>query len=137
MQYYLYKARKLCTNLIDYLDLAPWATLLVINIILLILGCFIEGTAVLIILVPILTPLVQMLGMSLVQFGVVLVLNLMVAFLSPPVGVGLFIVSEYAGVPMEKVFKSMLIFYVPLLVALLLITYIPCLTMTLPNILFR
>jgi tripartite ATP-independent transporter DctM subunit len=111
----------------------PLAVLLLINLFLLIVGCFMETTAILLIAVPALLPLILQLGIDPVHFGLVVILNLLIGATTPPFGVLLFIVQHIAQVSFARVVRAMLPFYVPLLAALLLVTYWPGLALWLPK----
>ena len=108
--------------------------LLIINVLLLIVGCFMETIAAISILVPILMPIVTQVGIDPVQFGVVMVLNLMIGLLTPPMGLALFLVAEIAKVKMKEVLREMLPYYIPLTITLLLITYVPEITTWIPRL---
>jgi len=99
----------------------------------LILGSFMELGAILVLLVPILSPLLTILGIDLVHFGVVMIVNLMIGFITPPFGMSLFVVSEVADIGIEKVIKDTIPFMIPLIIVLLLITYFPSLVLAIPN----
>jgi C4-dicarboxylate transporter DctM subunit len=111
----------------------PWIVLLLINILLLILGCFLEPVVILILIVPILAPLTQEVGIDPVHFGVVLTLNLMIGLLTPPVGTVMFIMMGMAKIRMETFVREAWPFIVALLAVLGLITYVPWLVLALPN----
>ncbi len=113
----------------------PRLALLIILVFLLVVGCFLETTAALIILVPILVPAVMQLGIDPVHFGLVMVLNLMIGLITPPVGVVLYIVSDIAKIPFEETVRATMPFLVPLLLVLLLVTFVPSLVLFLPNLL--
>jgi tripartite ATP-independent transporter DctM subunit len=110
----------------------PVLVLLMINGFLLLVGCFMETTAILLIAVPTFLPLIQQLGIDPVQFGLVVILNLLIGATTPPFGVLLFIVQDIARVSFGAVVKAMLPFYVPLLISLALLTYVPALSLWLP-----
>jgi tripartite ATP-independent transporter DctM subunit len=114
-----------------------WIILLLVNICLLFLGCFMETTAILLIMTPVLLPLMLTLGIHPVHFGLILVINLLIGAVTPPFGVCLFIVSDIARVPFFTVARETLPFLVPLLVTLLLVTYFPPLVLFIPNLVFR
>ncbi|HJW74664.1 MAG TPA: TRAP transporter large permease [Thermoleophilia bacterium] len=116
------------------LSSSPWVLLVLINVFLLFVGCFIDAAAAILILAPILVPIVAEVGISPVHFGVIMVLNLMVGLLTPPVGGLLYIVSEVAQMRFEVLVKAVLPFLLPLLVSLALVTYIPWLTLWLPSV---
>lgn len=107
---------------------------LLINLILLLLGCVMDMAPLILIMTPILLPVAQDFGMDPVQFGVMLILNLAIGLITPPVGSSLFVGSAIGGIPIEKVAKSLMPFYVSMIVVLLLITFIPALIMWLPTI---
>ena len=107
--------------------------LILINVVLLILGCFLESNSIIMIMVPVLLPLVNALHVDLIQFGVFFVLNVMIGLITPPVGMCLYVVSNVGNVPFDKVARQILPFIVPLLVVLVLITAIPDLVTWLPN----
>ena len=106
----------------------PIIVLLMINILLLIVGCVVDNIPATIILSPILLPVVEQLGMSPITFGVVLTMNLAIGFVTPPYGIDLFVASAVSGVPLEKLCKRVLPFILSLLVVLMLITYVPWFT---------
>lgn len=114
----------------------PVIILLMINIFLLIVGCFMEALAALIILVPVFMPVIQSVGIDPVHFGLVMVLNLMIGTLTPPVGIVLFVVARVANLPFEVVTKATAPFLIPLIVVLVLITIFPPLVLWLPNLIF-
>lgn len=107
--------------------------LLFINLILLILGMFMEPGAILTLMLPVLLPIAAQLGLNLVHFGVVVVLNLMIGQVTPPFGVCLFIISDVGKVKLETLYKSILPFCIPLVAVLFLITYCPVLVTALPT----
>ncbi|MCF0132456.1 MAG: TRAP transporter large permease [Blautia sp.] len=115
----------------------PAVILLIINIILLILGMFMEPGAILTLMLPVLLPIVKPLGIDLVHFGVVMVLNLMIGQVTPPFGVCLFIISDVAKIKLDKLYRSILPFLIPLLVVLFLCTYIPGIITWLPYTLVK
>jgi C4-dicarboxylate transporter DctM subunit len=111
--------------------------LLILNITLLIIGCFFESTASIILLAPLLMPLITSMGVDPIHFGVVMILNLMIGLLTPPVGVCLFVSGSIAKVSVSEVCKEVWPFLIILIVVLLLITYIPQLVLFLPNLLMN
>ena len=119
------------------LGLDTWAILLLINVLFLVAGLFIEGVAILMISVPVFVPVLPMLGIHPVSFGVLVVLLNMIGFLTPPVGVGTYIAMELAGARLEDVMKYLLPLLIPLLVMALLITYWPPMTMFMPKLIFK
>lgn len=111
--------------------------LLMITLILFVVGCFMETIAAITILTPVLLPIAVSLGIDPVHFGVVMVLNLMIGLLTPPVGMVLYVLSRVTNVPFEECAKATIPFLIPLVVVLLLVTFIPQLSMWLPTLLYR
>lgn len=111
-----------------------YVVLLLINILLLLIGCVMETTAILLIAVPTLLPLLQILEIDRVHFGVVMVLNLLIGAATPPFGVLLFIMVDIAKEPFGKIVRAIIPFYIPLVLALLLITFVPALSLWLPGV---
>ena len=115
----------------------PLVLLLIINVLLLIVGCFMETIAAISILVPVLMPAITAAGIDPVQFGVIMVLNLMIGLLTPPVGMVLFILSRVANISFDRTVRAVIPFLIPLLLVLLLITVFPSLTLVVPQYLYR
>jgi C4-dicarboxylate transporter DctM subunit len=122
------------TDLFLSLSQEPWIILLMVNVLLLILGCLMETTALLVILTPVLMDLITKVGIDPVHFGVVLTLNLMIGLLTPPVGMTLYVVVSLAKVSVAEFTRECAIFMLALLVVLGLITYVPGLVTLLPNL---
>ena len=114
----------------------PWVFLLLANVLMLFVGCFLEPTAAITILVPILVPICQKLGIDLVHFGLVMVLNLMIGLLHPPMGMVLFVLARVAKLSVERTTMAILPWLVPLLLSLAVITYIPSLVLWLPKMFY-
>ncbi|MBC7164442.1 MAG: TRAP transporter large permease [Roseovarius sp.] len=110
----------------------PLMILLMINVLLLIIGTFMETLAAIIILTPILLPVVVAAGVDPVHFGIVMIANLAIGMVTPPVGVNLFVASRVGEIPLERVVRAALPFLVTMLVVLALITYVPLLSLGLP-----
>jgi len=115
---------------------SPWVFLLLVNLLMLFVGCFLEPTAAILILVPVLMPVVQQLGIDPVHFGLVMVLNLMIGLLHPPMGMVLFVLARVARLSVEKTTMAILPWLIPLLLSLLLITYIPQISLWLPRLFY-
>jgi len=109
--------------------------LFLINSGILLLGTVLDGISIKLILVPLLLPIMDILGIDRLQFGVFLTINTLIGFTTPPVGVGLFVTSSVTGLPIHKIVKAVLPYYLPLLLALLLTTYVPIITTWLPKVL--
>jgi len=112
----------------------PWQFLLLANLLMLFVGCFLEPTAAITILVPILVPICQQLGIDLVHFGLIMVLNLMIGLLHPPLGMVLFVLARVANLSVERTTMAILPWLVPLLGSLILITYVPSISLWLPRL---
>ena len=108
--------------------------LLILNVILLVLGCFMEGLAIMLLTVPIFMPVLAKFGIDPVHFGVVMTLNLMIGLLTPPVGMVLYAVSTIAQVPVVRLAWELVPFMIVLTIVLILITYIPGLVTWLPTL---
>jgi tripartite ATP-independent transporter DctM subunit len=114
-------------------ELSPIAFLLMVNVILLVLGCLLEGTTILLIVVPVFIPTAQALGIDLVHFGIVAVVNIMIGLITPPYGLLLFIMTNISGVPLRQIARETMPFLIVMVGALLLITLIPDLVLWLPR----
>ena len=119
------------------LDVASnkYAMLMVINILLLILGMFLEGGALMIILAPLLVPVVTGLGVDPIHFGLVIIVNIMIGGITPPFGSMMFTTCGITGVAIPDFVRESIPFIIALVVALLIVTYIPALTLFLPGLL--
>ncbi|HEX5286797.1 MAG TPA: TRAP transporter large permease, partial [Polaromonas sp.] len=113
-----------------------WVFLLLANLLMLFVGCFLEPTAAITILVPILLPITQQLGIDPVHFGLVMVLNLMIGLLHPPMGMVLFVLARVAKLSVERTTMAILPWLVPLLLSLGIITYFPKLVLWLPKMFY-
>ncbi len=112
----------------------PWVFLLLANVLMLFVGCFLEPTAAITILVPILLPIARQLGVDPVHFGLVMVLNLMIGLLHPPMGMVLFVLARVAKLSVERTTVAILPWLVPLLASLVILTYVPAIGMWLPRV---
>ena len=110
----------------------PIILALLLNLILLILGCIMDMAPIILIATPILLPIANSIGIGPIQFGIMVILNCGIGLLTPPVGGVLFIGSAVAKLPMEKVVKATLPFYLCMIITLLLITFIPMISLGLP-----
>ena len=125
---------ELAANTIKGITNNPIIIALLINLILLILGCIMDMAPIILIATPILLPIATEIGISPIQFGIMVVLNCGIGLLTPPVGAVLFIGSAVSKVPMERVVKATLPFYLCMIITLLLITFIPEISLLLPTI---
>ncbi len=111
--------------------------LLMLNLLMLVLGCLIEMACLILMLTPVILPIWVALGLSPIQLGVVMVLNLGIGLLTPPVGSTLFIGSAISGIKIETLAKKMAPFYIVMIIALIILTYFPDLYMWIPNMLYK
>ena len=125
----------MAANAIVGLTNNPILIALLLNLILLVLGCIMDMSPIILIATPILLPIATSIGIDPVQFGIIMVLNCGIGLLTPPVGAVLFIGSAVAKIPMEKVVKATLPFYLCMIITLLLVTFVPAISMFIPNLL--
>jgi tripartite ATP-independent transporter DctM subunit len=124
------------SNLLLTISKNPLVVLLIINGFLLIVGLFMDPSAAILVLTPIFLPVITELGIDPLHFGVVMILNLMIGLLTPPVGMVLYVISNIANVKVERLIKELLPFFIPLLFVLILITIYPKIVLFVPNIIF-
>jgi tripartite ATP-independent transporter DctM subunit len=115
----------------------PIVILAVTNLLLLIVGCFMDMSPAILIFTPMLLPIMTRIGVDPVHFGIIMMVNLSIGLITPPVGNLLFLMSSMANISMTRISKAVAIFYIPLIIVLILITYIPSLVMFLPNMLMK
>lgn len=113
---------------------SPIVILLLINLILLIVGCFMDTTPAILVLAPILLPVATSIGLDPIHFGLIMVTNLAIGFITPPLGINLFVASRISDSPMEVILKGIVAFIIIMLIDLMLITFIPDIVMFLPNL---
>jgi C4-dicarboxylate transporter DctM subunit len=119
------------------IGMAPWMFLLVVNIVLLVAGNFMEPTGIILILAPIFFPIANHLGIDPIHLGVIMVVNMEIGMVTPPVGLNLFVTSGITGMSIMQVTRAALPWLMVLLVFLVIITYIPQISLFLPNLLFN
>ena len=115
---------------------SKWAALIVVNIFLLIVGCFMEAGAALIILVPVLLPIMTSFGVDPVHFGIIMVLNLMIGLITPPVGICLYILQSITSLTFATIVKRIFPYLMALIIALFIVTFVPATVTWLPNLVF-
>jgi tripartite ATP-independent transporter DctM subunit len=115
-------------------NLSPIAFLVLVNVLLLILGCILEGTTILLIIVPVFIPTAQALGIDLVHFGVVVVVNIMIGLITPPYGLLLFIMANISGEPLRHIVRDCMPFLLAMIVALAIMTFVPETVLWLPRL---
>lgn len=116
-------------------NLTPIAFLVLVNVILLVLGCVLEGTAILLIVVPVFIPTAQALDIDMVHFGVMVVVNIMLGLVTPPYGLLLFVMTSITGVPLRDLVRDILPFLFAMIAALAVITFVPETVLWLPRLL--
>ena len=115
------------------MDLQPWQFLLVVNIVLLIAGAFMEPSAIILILAPILFPIAVQLGIDPIHLGIIMVVNMEIGLITPPVGLNLFVTSAVTGMKLTEVIKAAWPWLMLLLSFLMIITYVPAVSLALPT----
>lgn len=125
------------TRLLLQIASEPWQVMLALNIMLLIAGMFLDTIAIILIVTPVILPALQASGIDLVQFGVVMVLNLMIGLITPPVGLLLFVLARIARLDFATTVRACIPFIVPMLLVLMLVALVPSLSLFLPNTFHR
>ena len=113
---------------------SPWLMLMIINVMLLFLGMFLEGGAVLIIVAPLLVPVMRTIGIDLVHFGLIIIVNIMIGGITPPFGSMMFTTCSITKVPVGEFMKEVWPFIIALIIVLLIVTYIPSIVLFIPNL---
>jgi C4-dicarboxylate transporter DctM subunit len=116
-------------------ELSPLVFLLVVNVLLLILGCFLEGTTIILVILPVLIPTAHALGIDLVHFGVICVVNIMIGLVTPPYGLLLFMMNKIADVPLRDMVREVMPFLYVMIGALAVMTLVPSTVLFLPRLL--
>jgi C4-dicarboxylate transporter DctM subunit len=124
---------KISTILLEFVG-RPWVFLMMVNIIFLILGCFIDVISAMLIVCPLLLPMLQELKIDLYHFGIIVVFNMEIGFMTPPFGVNLFVSSGVTKLPLLYVTRSVIPFLLLMLFALILITYLPGVSLYIPDL---
>lgn len=119
---------------VESAQLGQWQLYLLLNVAMLVLGCFMEGLAVMIMAIPVLMPLLEHSGIDLMHFGVVFVLNIMIGAITPPVGTIMYVVLALSHISMAEFAREVWPFVIALVIALLFVTYLPGLALWLPNL---
>ena len=110
---------------IESLNIPLWVLLLTINIILLLVGCFLDGISAILLLSPLLVPIVKAVGVDPVHFGIIMTVNLAIGLFHPPFGINIFVAQSVLGLKLETIYRGIIPFVIIYLIALALITYIP------------
>ena len=120
---------------LDALQVPAWLLLVVINIILLIAGCFIDPISAILLLTPLLVPVVKAAGIDTVHFGIIMTVNLAIGLFSPPFGMNIFVAQSVLGLPLNQIYRGIVPFLIIYLLALILITFVPWLSLIGPKLL--
>jgi tripartite ATP-independent transporter DctM subunit len=131
----LYRVPEQLTAMLLYVSDNPIIILLILNVMLLVLGMIMDMAALILICTPIFLPVVKSFGMDPVQFGIILMMNLGLGLCTPPVGACLFVGCAIGNVPIDKAVRTIWPFYLAILVALAVVTFVPAVSLTLPNLL--
>jgi C4-dicarboxylate transporter DctM subunit len=118
---------------ITELGLPPWAFLIVLNVLLLVAGSFMEATSVVLIFAPIMFPIGTALGIDPIHLGIIMTVNMEIGMITPPVGLNLFVASGVSQLPLTKVIRAALPWLAVLLAALIVVTYVPWVSLVLPR----
>ena len=118
------------------LDMGPWMFLLMVNMVLVIVGLFLEGVPTILLFVPVLFPAAQAMGIDPVHFGIIVVVNIELGLVTPPVGLNLYVGSTIADLPLERVFRACLPWMAVDVFVLALVTYLPFLSTILPDLMW-
>lgn len=129
------QAPQVAANLILDITNQPIMFLILVNVLLLLVGCVLEPTAAILILVPVLLPVAETFGIDPVHFGIMVIFNLLIGLITPPVGLVLFVLSSVTKAPVPVVIKGILPFFAPMVLTLLFITFVPAITLGLPVLL--
>ena len=121
-------------NILVGSGLSPWLLVISINIILLILGCFVDGLAIIMLTTPLFVPLISGLDFSLIWYGVMMVVNIEIGLITPPMGLNLFVMREVFNIPIGNLIRAALPFLIVLLVFLAMLIAFPQLSTWLPGL---
>ena len=106
-------------------SVSPWMFLLAINVLLLLVGCFLDPLSAILLLTPLLIPMVKAIGIDVVHFGIIVTVNLAIGLFHPPFGINIFVAQSVLGIPLQTLYRGIIPFLLIYLFALALITYVP------------
>jgi len=121
------------TTFLQGIDISPLAFLLFVNVIVLLLGCFLDATTIILVIIPLFIPVCKALGIDLIHFGVLVVVNSMIGLITPPYGILLFVINAVTGIPLKEIISEIWMFILVLLIALLIMIFFPELILWLPE----
>jgi TRAP-type C4-dicarboxylate transport system permease large subunit len=113
---------------------APLTFLIGVNLALLVLGCFLDATTIILVILPLFIPTCRALGIDLVHFGVVATVNLMIGLITPPYGILLFVINATTGIPLKEIIRELIPFMIVLVIALALMILFPGIVLTVPRL---
>ena len=119
---------------LDGADVSPLLFLIIVNIFVLFLGCILDATVIILVIVPLFIPTCKLLGIDLVHFGVLIVVNSMIGLITPPYGILLFVINAVTGIPLKEIIREIWAFLAVLIVALLLMIMVPDIVLWLPRL---
>ena len=114
-------------------DMHPLVFMILVNVFVLLLGCILDATVIILVIVPLFIPTCEALGIDLVHFGVLMVVNSMIGLITPPYGILLFVINAVTGIPLQEIIAEVWGFLVILLLALVIMLLVPDLTLWLPR----
>jgi TRAP-type C4-dicarboxylate transport system, large permease component len=123
------------STILTDIDIHPLLFLLLINILILVLGCFLDATTIILVIVPLFIPACKALGIDLVHFGVLVVVNSMIGLITPPYGILLFVINAVTGIPIKEIIGEIWLFFGVLILALITLIFFPDLVLWLPKML--
>ena len=115
-------------------DISPLVFLILINVLVLLLGCILDATVIILVIVPLFIPTCQALGIDLVHFGVLIVVNSMIGLITPPYGILLFVINAVTGIPLKEIIREVWVFLSVLVIALLVMIFVPEIVLWLPRV---
>jgi C4-dicarboxylate transporter DctM subunit len=124
-------------NAITAVARSRWVFLVLVNLLLLVAGCFLNATAILVVIVPILLPMAERFGIDLVHFGIMIIANLGIGYVTPPVGTCLYVACSISKEPLDRVIRPLVPLLLVMVVMLAVVTFIPDLTLVVPRLLYR
>ena len=121
------------SGLLSGLEISPLLFLILVNLLVLILGCILDATVIILVIVPLFIPTCEALGIDLIHFGVLIVVNSMIGLITPPYGILLFVINAITGIPLQEVIREIWLFLGVLLTALMIMILFPGIVLWLPN----
>jgi C4-dicarboxylate transporter, DctM subunit len=121
----IYRVPALLTGALDAMGASPWMFLLAVNLLLLVAGSLLEGTTLIVLATPVMAPVAAGLGVDPIHFGLIVIINVVIGTVTPPLGQSIFFASSLTGEPVQNVFRDVLRFLPLLILVLLLVTYVP------------